>query len=167
MPILFADDTNIFLNGRSLNELTNVMNTELEKMVEWLKANRLSLNVKKTHYMVFRSRQCHTFTYNNLKVNGVAIDRVEHTKFLGVTIDSLLSWQQHISNVKGKVARALGIICKAKKNLSKESLITLYYSIIYPYLIYCVEVWGNASATHVISLFNLQKKLSKLSEMCL
>jgi hypothetical protein len=162
MPILFADDTNIFLSGKSLYEVTEVMNDELGKIVEWLKANKLSLNVNKTHYMVFRSRRCPSFTNCSLSINDVVIEMVEHTKFLGVTIDSFLTWQKHISSVKGKVARGLGIICKAKRNLSKESLLTLYYSIIYPHLIYCVEVWGNSSACHVNSLFRLQKKTIKI-----
>jgi len=82
MPILFADDTNIFLSGKSLQDMINTMNNELEKIVEWLKANKLSLNVKKTHYMVFRSQRCHNLNANSsLTINGVVIENVEHTKF--------------------------------------------------------------------------------------
>ena len=162
MPMLFADDTNIFLSGRSLQDMVNTMNNELQKVVEWLKANKLSLNVKKTHFMVFRSHRRDLNTNCNLQINGVTIEKVDHTKFLGVVIDSLLSWQKHVSHVKGKIARGLGIICRAKKNLNPDSLLTLYYSIIYPHLIYCVEVWGNACAVHITSLFKLQKKAVKM-----
>ena len=53
-PILFADDTNIFLNGKNTDELVQCMNCELNKVVIWLAANKLSLNIKKTHFMIFR-----------------------------------------------------------------------------------------------------------------
>ena len=162
MPVLFADDTNIFLSGRSLNEMITTMNEELQKIVVWLQANRLSLNVKKTHYIIFRSNRRLAHCDNSLFIDNKAIEAVEYTKFLGVTIDSQLSWQKHISVVKGKVARGLGIICKARKSLNKKSLITLYYSIMYPHFTYCIEVWGKASAIHIDSLFKLQKQTIKI-----
>jgi hypothetical protein len=162
MPILFADDTSIFLTGKSIANMINAMNNELKKIVDWLNANKLSLNVKKTHYMIFRSRRCNFVNNENLFINGVRIDMVDHTKFLGVTVDSVLSWQKHISLVKGKIARGLGIICKARKSLNDKSLLTLYYSMIYSHLTYCIEVWGNTFTTHINSLFRLQKKAVKL-----
>ena len=55
-PMLFADDTNVFLNGRDVNELVTIMNGELLKIVDWLDCNRLSLNVSKTHFILFRSQ---------------------------------------------------------------------------------------------------------------
>jgi hypothetical protein len=162
MPILFADDTNVFLKGRSLQEIISIFNNELNKLVNWLNANKLSLNITKTHYIIFRSKRQCVVTNNKLSINGSIIENVEHTKFLGVTIDSTLSWDRHISNVKGKIARGLGVISKARKSLNSQSLITLYFSIIYPYLIYCVEVWGNAAAVYINSLFRLQKKVLKV-----
>ena len=155
MPILFADDTNIFLSGNSIQQITSTMNAELKKIVAWLHTNKLSLNVKKTHYMIFRSKRRKVHTDNNLYINGSKIDKVENTKFLGVTIDSQLSWQKHVSIVKGKIARGLGVICKARKSLSTNSLMTLYYSLIYPHFTYCVEVWGNSSNAHINSLIRL------------
>ena len=55
-PIVFADDTNVFLNGRDPNELVTIMNGELLNIVDWLDCNRLSLNVSKTHFILFRSQ---------------------------------------------------------------------------------------------------------------
>ena len=57
-PILFADDTNIFFDGKNIDELVQCMNCELNKVVIWLAANKLSLNIKKTHFMIFRSKRC-------------------------------------------------------------------------------------------------------------
>ena len=57
--ILFADDTNVFLNGRDPNELATIMNGELLNIVYWLHCNRLSLNVSKTHLILFKSQGMH------------------------------------------------------------------------------------------------------------
>ena len=73
-----------------------------------------------------------------------------------------LTWEKHILMVKSNVAKALGILCKARKVFPTCILKTLYYSIVYPHLTYCVEVWGNASKTHLDSLFMMQKKVLRV-----
>ena len=57
LPILFADDTNIFLTGKNLSELTEFPNEDLVNIEEWLRCNRLSLNVLKTNYMIFTTKK--------------------------------------------------------------------------------------------------------------
>ena len=52
-PLIFADDTNVFITGKNIENLINEMNSEMTKLVEWLHVNKLSINVKKTHYMIF------------------------------------------------------------------------------------------------------------------
>jgi len=68
----------------------------------------------------------------------------------------------HIQNVKNKVSKGIGILYKAKKVLPKTTLKILYYSIIYPQLLYCIEVWGNASQIYISSLFKLQKRAVRI-----
>ena len=85
-PILFADDTNIFLNGLDIQQMQNTINKELLNISNWLKANKLSLNVKKTHYMIF-TRKKHIDTDITLSIDGEPIYEVQKTKFLGVIID--------------------------------------------------------------------------------
>lgn len=137
------------------------MNSELEKISNWLQANKLTLNVSKTHYMTFHTRKNKPAISQNLYINGAIIQSVEHSKFLGVYIDSCLSWDRHIGHVKTKIARGIGIINKAKQVFNIPTLTTLYYSFIYPYLSYCIEVWGKAAAIHLNSLFKLQKRVVK------
>ena len=69
-----------------------------------------------------------------------------------------LKWTFHISHIKKKIAKGLGVINKAKKYLNYGSLRTLYYSFVHPYFDYCLEVWGCASTTLMNSLFRMQKK---------
>ncbi len=55
--ILFADDTNLFCSHKNLFSLTNIVNCEIAKVSEWFKAKKLSINMKKSNYMIFKSRQ--------------------------------------------------------------------------------------------------------------
>jgi hypothetical protein len=157
-PIVYADDTNVFIKGSSIDIMAKTLNEELSKLFLWLTCNKLSLNVNKTHYMIFKTRNRRIGTFDDIIINSNMIDRVESTKFVGVMIDAEMKWESHIKYVKSKVAKGIGIISKARKSLPRSSLITLYYTMIYPYLTYCIEAWGNAAQIHVSSLYKLQKR---------
>ena len=87
----------------------------------------------------------------------VPIQQVDYTNFLGVIIDDKIKWPNHISYINSKIAKETGIICRARNFFSKSALINLYYAFIFPYLIYCVEVWGNAFSTHVQPFIKMTK----------
>ena len=91
-PILFADDINLFCNCSDLEELESNINQELATISKWLKTNKLSLNVKKTHYMVFSKRRVVKFRLQ-LMIGGENIDELEKTKFLGIIIENKLNWK--------------------------------------------------------------------------
>ena len=154
--MLFADDTNLFISGKNINHLEQTINTKLDNIILWLKANKLSLNIKKNQFMLFSG-----FKKTKPSIN-LKIRRVHFLKFLGVVMDNKLSWKDHIAYISGKIARGIGIILKARKYLLKESLISLYYSFIYPYLIYCNHVWGLACKTHLDSFIKLQKRAIRI-----
>ena len=116
MPILFADDTNLFLSGHNLDMMETIINQELKEISEWLKVNKLSLNIKKTHYMIFTTKRKRLVDVS-LQIDGHIINETNSTKFLGVIIDNKLSWKNHIKHVVGKVSRGIGMILKALKLL--------------------------------------------------
>ena len=110
--ILFADDTNIFFSCQ---------------------ANKLSI---KSTFMVSKPRQKRQLFDINLKISQCAIERVNETIFLGVILDENLTWKPHIAiNVARKISKSIGIIYKASFCLPTSSLCTLYYSLVYPYLV--------------------------------
>ena len=89
--ILFADDTNLFSSGKDLKTIWMEINVELLKISTWLKVNKLSLNIKKTHYMVFTGKKVkHQL---DIRIDGHPIGAVHKTKFLGVFIDNKLNWK--------------------------------------------------------------------------
>ena len=158
--VLFADDTNVFLNGKTINTLSDTVQLELPKLYIWLLANKLTLNVTKSHFMVFhrtRHKKVH------IELNQVPIEQDRHTQVLGVVFDDYLDWSNHISYIHSKIANGVGIIYRAKKYFNTSALIHLYNAFVFPYLIYCVEVWGKALGTHKQPLIKLQNKIVRIT----
>ena len=159
MPIFFADDSNLFQDGESLNEIENILNEELNEIVKWLKVNKLTLNVDKTQCMLFTRKKCNTKL--SIKIENSFITQVTKTKFLGIIIDEKLNWKDHILYISNKISKATGVIIKARM-LGKKALLSLYYSLVYPYLTYCCQVWGATYLYNIEILNKLQKKAIRI-----
>ena len=112
--------------------------------------------------MVFHRAKLKIDKHAAIKMNGVFLQRTNSLKYLGVIIDHKLNWTQHIAHVKNKVSMGIGIMYRARNYLTKNSLKSLYFSYIYPYLIYCVEIWGISPQTHLKPLLLLQKKIIRI-----
>ena len=130
------------------------------KIIQWIRANRLSLNLKKTKYILF-SNSIDSLPGDILFDNS-PLEKVTHSKFLGVTIDNKLSWKIHIDNISKKVSRNIGILNRLKFQLPFSSLHTLYSSLVLPYLNYGLLAWGNAHQTILDKLLLLQKKAIRI-----
>ena len=162
LSILFADDSNLFCSGPNIDQMIININIELVKITDWLNANKLSLHVGKTKFIIFAPKGKPVVFNNNIIINYTEISRVNHIKFLGVVIDDKLSWSTHIQYIKAKVAKGFGALLKARKVFDQETLITLYYSMIYPYISYCIHVWGTAYYTHLKDIVILQKRIIRV-----
>jgi Reverse transcriptase (RNA-dependent DNA polymerase) len=157
--ILFADDTNACCSGNSLEEVKTIANVELEKLSTWFCANNLSINVKKTNYILFRNKR--RFALDNtfkIFLSGQELEMVQSTKFLGILIDEDLNWKTHTSYIASKVAKNVGIIYRNKNALDKRVMKLLYISLIQPYLNYCIIVWGSAYDNALKSVTLIQKR---------
>jgi len=154
--ILFADDTSLYASGKDLQLLLNSVETELESLRKWFEANKLSLNLKKTKYIVIGNKVANKLC--RLKIGEVEIERVYVIKFLGINIDDRLNWKVHINILKNKISKVIAILCKIKTSVNQKALYILYNSLIFPYLSYCVEIWGNTYKTIIQPIFLLQKK---------
>jgi len=162
--ILFADDTNLFYSGTDIDEMCTIVSGELDKLKIWFFVNKLSLNVKKTNFMLFSSKR----QKNDLRIaiDNYTIERVDVTKFLGVYIDDKLNWHEHIAHVKRKISISLSVLHKVKHIVNKSALYSLYCTIILPHLMYCSEVWGNNYWENLKMLNVLQKKAIRIIDNC-
>ena len=163
---LFADDTNVFLTDTIFNDLESTMNKELCQLSDWLQSNKLSLNIKKTHYMIFTPPRNKSNFNLDIKIDNCSIDRVMHTKFLGVIVDSQLSWKQHVNYIKGKIHKSIGIINRAKHFLNKDSLITLYYVFWVSVASLLCKYMGRNKCYYYISNSKSSKKSSTMYTKC-
>ena len=161
---LFADDTNAVYADKNLKSLESTVNQELCKLFDWLTANKLTLNIKKTNFVIFRPAQ-RKLTYHpkimifdNDQNKNVALECKEFVRYLGIIIDNNLSWKHHIDHVAIKMSRTVGLICKLRHFLPRNTLLTIYRSLVAPYLTYGLTAWGQAYKSHLEKLLKLQKR---------
>ena len=157
--VLFADDTTILYSHEDLVSNINVVNNELKEVTNWFKANRLSVNAKKTNYMLLGARQRNSRDDDKImiKLDDTSLERVLTTKFLGVTIDENLTWKNHIDGVTKTISRNIGVINKLKYTVPERVLHTLYCTLVLPYINYNILVWGNTCYSYMDKLLKLQK----------
>jgi hypothetical protein len=147
--ILFADDTTIYVSGRNIKELYKLINEDIASLAEWFKVNKLSLNISKTHHVLFsKVKDINTEIYE-LKLDNNVISRVKCVKFLGLLIDENLNWHEHINSCKSKMSSGLYALNRVKHILSVNNMRTLYHSLIYPYLTYGTLLWGSSHTMHL------------------
>ena len=161
---MYADDTGLYYRGASLDHLNETINKDLERLDNWLKGNKLSLNVVKTVSMNILSRQKQQKVLGelDLKIRDTNIQNVKETKYLGLQIDRHLTWKKHVDTISRKVSRALGVLKHARKFLQQNILKNLYISIIEPHFRYCSSVWGCCSTTYINRLQKLQNRAVRM-----
>ena len=143
--VLFADDTNIFAQGRDPAELFGLVNGGLGELSRWFRCNRLTLNLKKTEFVYFGGpgARGHLPEGLGLEIGVERVVQVDGSRFLGVWVDGGLRWSGQIEQVRTKVARLLGVLGRAGEVLSSGSLLSLYNALVLPHLQYCLMVWGD------------------------
>ena len=93
--ILFADDTNIFFSHSNLESLSLIVNSELNRLTDWFRANKLSVNIKKSNFVIFRPRQKRQTLDIKVYLSSQEIHQVNETVFLDVVLDEHLTWLSH------------------------------------------------------------------------
>lgn len=156
--IQFADDTTLYSTHKTISELYKNVNEDLEILHDWFKANKLSLNVSKTHYMLFSNKKLKP-SDQSLYMGKEKIEKKNHVKFLGLYIDDNLNWSEQINSCKLKLSSALYILNKIKHHVNIDCLKTVYYSLVYSQLTYGIILWGAAYDVHINKLVIMQKKI--------
>ena len=165
---LFADDTNLLYADENLKSLEADVNDELMKVCEWLNANKLSLNNGKSNFVIFHPYQHKAYYDVNLKIydnslqKSIPLERKNYVKYLGVLIDSNLSWRYRIDHISSKISKGVGIIAKLRHFVPTNTLTRIYRSLIEPYISYGLTAWGQAANCLLIKVLILQKRALRL-----
>ena len=132
-------------------------------MANWFSHNHLILNIKKCNYMVIGS-QARLAPFRNIKIqtNNTQLERVNQCKYLGVIIDSNLTWNQQIDSVRLKAVRNLHLLRRARYFIDKPTALTLYHTLLQSHFDYCCTIWMNGHITHLRRLQNIQNRALRI-----
>ena len=165
---LFADDTNITVSGKSIEEMERTINLDLLNVKEWLLANKLSLNIVKTEYLLIGSPHNikHLSSEPNVCVGNESIERVQVTKALGVQLDEHLAFNSHVDHISGKISAGISALKRIKEYTDQETLKSVYYALVQPHFDYCCEVWDSIDATLSNRLQKLHNRSARIIMKC-
>ena len=154
---MFADDTNLSCSNKNIETLFQIVNSELKLVTEWFLANKLSLNAKKTKYVILHQvtifdslpLQLPAMTFNNIEIK-----RENSVIFLGVIIDENLTWKNHIV-LENKISKNIGVLYRASHLLDFKNLLKIYFSFIY--ISYANIAWASTFKTKLQGVLKKQK----------
>ena len=167
--VLFADDTNIFVVGKTEEEVYHKANHVLSSVHDYMIKNQLHINMTKSVYMHFRpgrysscARTRPLGSEKHIKLADHTLLKVEKVKFLGVIIDDELTWEYQIDHLREKLNSSINIIKRIMKFIPKSEYHKLYNSLFKSHLSYCISSWGGISLNKLSSIFSLQKRCVRL-----
>ena len=158
----FADDTCLLAIHKSLKRIKKMLNQDLKSLNLWLKANKISLNASKTEILIFRHRNKPLNYDLKIKLDGKRLYPSKYVKYLGILIDSQLSWSYHVKSLVPKLSRANGMLAKIRHYVTKESLRSIYFAIFGSIMNYGAHVWGQDRTQNVKRIMKLQDKSVRL-----
>ena len=153
--ILFADDTTLFNSHKCSQYLQYTIDHDLNMLLNWFKANKLSLNLQKTVMMWFGKNSNNI----NMKIDDIIIPIVKYTKFLGVYLDDELMWHTHINYILDKIRTNKRLLACGRNLLDNHSLKNIYYAHIHSHFSYALTAWGSmVSKTELNDLRKIQNQ---------
>lgn len=171
--VLFADDTNIFVDGKTEVEAYSRANILMSQINDYMISNQLHINMSKCTYMHFRPGYNHDERQscararihnsdNTLKLNGIKIKKVDKVKFLGIIIDDKLNWEAHIDHLENKLKCSIIMIKRIRKYIPKSEYLKIYNALFMSHLTYCISSWGGVSNQKLHKLFIIQKRCIRM-----
>ena len=121
------------------------MNQDLKNLSQWLKANKLSLKVKKTESIIFHSKNTKLDYSVKYKLNGRRLTPIGTVKYLGILLDEHLLWTKQVNWVNLKSNQTIGILSKLSYNTSLPILKIVYHSLFGSHLQYGAQLWGQGN----------------------
>ena len=161
---LYADDTVLVANALDIYDAHVQLQHDLNNVANWCKGNRLSINIKKTKSMIVGTRSMvkKHIAIPRLHILGKPIDYVHNYKYLGVITDEILSFNAHLKNTIKLVAHKNFLLHKLRYYITEDAAITIYKSMIMPYIDYGDVFFTNSNANQVKKLQTLQNRALRI-----
>ena len=160
---MYADDTTLTVSGTDACEVEEKLSNGVSKVMKWVNANRLVVNLDKTSVMLIGPRAKLNYS-DDFKVNvcGTVLKRVKVAKCLGLLIDEELSWKDQIEKVTKTVQSKLCMLRRVKQYVPTHSLLLLYNSFVQPHFDYCAQIWSNRFKMQTNKLEKLHKRAARI-----
>lgn len=158
---LYADDTSLFYSGHSIVSIIEQAQHDLDLLYAWLQSNLLTINTSKTNFMIFTAKNKKIGQYPSLTINHEIINKVDKEKYLGLILDSKLTWKPHIDKIRSRLASLAGLLRNMSRCLPKRVRYTIYNSMVKSHIDYLIEIWGTAAKTNLQLLQRAQNKIIK------
>ena len=134
---LYADDTVLYMSGQEIEPITDNMCIDLAHFKDWCDCNKLTINIKKTKYVIFGLKsQIKEIRHHVLHINDHFLDRVTSYKYLGVTLDACLTYSRHMENCLNVSSHKVFLLSKIRKYITAEAATRIYKTMIMPILEY-------------------------------
>ena len=160
---IFADDTAVYFVCSNIHELIQLVTEIMEHLDIWFSANLLTLNTDKSYFCIFRTTQNHI---NNLPdeiiFNDKSIKRASSIKYLGITLDEFLNWNEHVTNIIKSLNSLFSVFYNIRRYLTIEHIKMIYYTMIYSRIKYGICAYGFAKKENMDKVQILQNKLLKV-----
>ena len=135
---------------------------DLQRVEQWMKNNKLVLNLTKTKCMLFGTEQKLANAPFKIQLHGSDIERVRNFCYLGVTLDKYLSWKEHVSKVFTEVNKRLGLLGRIRSCLKLKAAKCVCNCLVLPILCYTDRVWGELSVECKSGLQRLQNQAKRI-----
>ena len=142
-PWLYADDTCLLIQKSNLDDLQTAVDAEMDKILNWMVVNKLTINPKKSSSLTFQPSIKGTPIHVHANINGHQINSSDKVTYLGIVLDQYLNFKPHIEKVTKQIVRATGILWRVGRFLPVESMTNLYHPLIQPHLLYGLAIWGS------------------------
>ena len=160
---MYADDTLIYVCDKDVNVIENRLNEDINILCKWLENNLMKANVSKTKFMLLgtpvKTSQARDIS---VSMNNSEIEHVSCYNYLGVQINANLKWNEQINSICRKVCKSIAVMRRIKPFVPRNSLITIYNTMILPHIDYAIIVWCNCGDTHLNKLQKLQNMAMRI-----
>jgi hypothetical protein len=157
--VIFADDTSIIVTNDNRIDFSHILHLAMIEISNWFQCNCLILSYDKTHFLEFLTKKQNEIQQQIVTPNSV-ITNINCTKFLGLTIDSTLSWKDHVTEITPKLNKACYVIRTLTFLRSPEVLRMVYFSYFHSVISYGIIFWGNSH--HSVNIFKIQKRIIRI-----
>lgn len=163
---LHADDTEITIIDKNMNDAIRKMNQDLERIHNWLNINKLLLNISKTKWMLISKNKNQNIPTENVKIAGIIVERVSCIKYLGILIDENLSFDNQVNELVKKSSQKVNLLKRLTNRLTYDTRKTIYHSIIAPNFEYCSTIYNACTKEQISHIQLIQNRAMRTILKC-